>query len=457
MLRSFFIFLLSLILFNIVVTTNFFKLADASQIKIIPEKRPINLFEYENSLESLNDIILKEGGRKIFQIQKAYLKNGENLSMLLKRVGFKNKEISSIVDIIKIQFPNNNILRKLPIKHQINFALPISDLGYGINFRLQNDKDVYVWKSESNELKFKITKRPSAEIMALKQLKITNNLYKSAEDKKLPKKIFFEMATILGFVIDFQRELRRGDQFKVFYTKKIDLLNNNVIAIRPIEFISATLKKRNFKFYRYTSKNGFTGYYDENGRSSKKTLMKTPLNGARLSSKYGNRKHPILGYTKMHRGVDFAAPKGTPILAAGDGIIDYAGWNGSYGKYIRIRHNSSYKTVYAHLSKILKSRNSKVNQGDVIGLLGSTGRSTGPHLHYEVLLNNKQINPMKIKLPSGKRIPDGEMKYFKTEIDKIKKSISKLNYKDRINSMASINTEKLVNSYLNPIVVGINF
>ena len=341
--------------------------------------------------------------------------------MLLKRVGFKNKEISSIVDIIKIQFPNNNILRKLPIKHQINFALPISDLGYGINFRLQNDKDVYVWKSESNELKFKITKRPSAEIMALKQLKITNNLYKSAEDKKLPKKIFFEMATILGFVIDFQRELRRGDQFKVFYTKKIDLLNNNVIAIRPIEFISATLKKRNFKFYRYTSKNGFTGYYDENGKSSKKTLMKTPLNGARLSSKYGNRKHPILGYTKMHRGVDFAAPKGTPILAAGDGIIDYAGWNGSYGKYIRIRHNSSYKTVYAHLSKILKSRNSKVNQGDVIGLLWSTGRSTGPHLHYEVLLNNKQINPMKIKLPSGKRIPDGEMKYFKTEIDKIKK------------------------------------
>ena len=240
------------------------------------------------------------------------------------------------------------------------------------------------------------------------------------------------MATILGFVIDFQRELRRGDEFRVFYTKKIDLLNNNVIAIRPIEFISATLKKRNFKFYRYTSKNGFTGYYDENGRSSKKTLMKTPLNGARLSSKYGNRKHPILGYTKMHRGVDFAAPKGTPILAAGDGIIDYAGWNGSYGKYIRIRHNSSYKTVYAHLSKILKSRNSKVNQGDVIGLLGSTGRSTGPHLHYEVLLNNKQINPMKIKLPSGKRIPDGEMKYFKTEIDKIKKSISKLNYKDRI-------------------------
>ena len=436
MLRTLIISLLSIIFINEILSKRIITLSEASQIKTLPEKRPSNLFKYEDSLESLNHIISREGDNKILKINKTYLKSGETLSTLLKRVGFTNKEIFSIVNFVKKQFPKKHILRKLPINHEINYALPENENGLGINFRIEHNKDLYIWEIDKGILKYKVTKRPSAHVMFLKELTIKNNLYKSAEDKQLPKKVFFEMASILGFTIDFQRELRIGDKFKVFYTKEIDTLNNNTIKIKPIEFISAKVNKRNLKFYRYTLQSGYSGYYDENGKSSKKTLMKTPLNGARLSSKYGSRKHPILGYTKMHRGVDFAAPKGTPILAAGDGIIDYAGWNGSYGKYIRIRHNSSYKTVYAHLSKIFKSKNSRVNQGEVIGLLGNTGRSTGPHLHYEILLNNKQVNPMKIKLPSSKSIPKNEMKYFKTKVNSLKKNISTVNYKDKINSMA---------------------
>ena len=164
-------------------------------------------------------------------------------------------------------------------------------------------------------------------------------------------------------------------------------------------------------------------FFDEDGKSSRKTLMKTPLNGARLSSGFGNRKHPILGFTKMHRGVDFAAPIGTPIFAAGDGIIEYSGWNGAYGKYIRIKHNSTFKTAYAHLSKIYKKRGMRIKQGDIIGALGNTGRSTGPHLHYEILLGGRQVNPLRIKLPSGKHVPKNEMANFREQKEIINSKI----------------------------------
>ena len=198
------------------------------------------------------------------------------------------------------------------------------------------------------------------------------------------------MVSILGFVIDFQRDIRRGDKFEVLYQKKIDLIDKNLISSEPIEYVGITLSGKKSSYYRYKTKNGNISYFDEKGISSKRTLMKTPLNGARVSSGYGSRKHPILGYTKMHKGIDFAAPIGTPVFAAGDGLIEFSGTNGSYGKYIRIRHNSSYKTAYAHLSQIIKRKLTRVKQGEIIGLVGNTGRSTGPHLHYEIILLRKK-------------------------------------------------------------------
>ena len=176
--------------------------------------------------------------------------------------------------------------------------------------------------------------------------------------------------------------------------------------------------------------------------------MKTPINGARLSSGYGNRKHPILGYTKMHRGLDFAAPSGTPVFAAGDGVVEKAGWNGSYGRYIRIRHTGTYKTAYAHLSGINKNVRvgKRVSQGKTIGFVGSSGRSTGPHLHYEVLRDNKQVNPMNIKLPAGKNIPKKNIIDYHKHVQKILNQKIALE-RSNVNNKMAINEINRIRDY----------
>ena len=412
MLHPLFIFLLSFTFFTVDSIKFFEKKSYASSILILPEKRPYIANNYNYSLGTINDMILKEGGKTIGKIIKQKLKKNENLHLFLKRVGFETKQINRIISTIKSNHPSIKILRNIPTNHLIHYAIPRNNLGFGINFKIGKYKDLYVWQNNSNEIKTKITKRPFKKIKLLNKIKITDNLYNSAVRGNLPKELFSELIKILGFSIDFQRELRKGDVFEMLYSQKIDLITNEIIESNPIHFISAKLRDNHIKFYRYRTRNGKSNFYDQNGKSSKRTLMKTPLNGARLSSGYGNRKHPILGFTKMHRGIDFAAPIGTPIFAAGDGIIEYSGWNGAYGKYIRIRHNDTFKTAYAHLSKIYKKRGSRIKQGDIIGTLGSTGRSTGPHLHYEILISGRQVNPLRVKLPSGKNIPKIELENF---------------------------------------------
>ena len=412
MLHPFFIFLLSFSFFVFDAVNFVSKKSYASSILILPEKRPYIVNHYDYSLGSINDMILKEGGKAIGRITKQKIKKNENLHLFLKRIGFSNKQANAIISKIKSNHPSFNILRKIPTNHEIHYAIPSYNLGFGINFKIGKYKDLYVWQNNSKEIQTKITKRPFKIINNLNKIKITDNLYNSALRSGLPKEIFSELIKILGFSIDFQRELRKGNVFETFYSQKIDLITNEIIESNPIYYISANLKDHNLKFYRFTSRNGETNFYDQDGKSSKKTLMKTPLNGARLSSGFGNRKHPILGFTKMHRGVDFAAPIGTPIFAAGDGIIEYSGWNGTYGKYIRIKHNGTFKTAYAHLSKVYKKRGTRIKQGDIIGTLGTTGRSTGPHLHYEILIHGKQVNPLRIKLPAGKHIQKNELESF---------------------------------------------
>ena len=253
----------------------------------------------------------------------------------------------------------------------------------------------------------------------------------------MPENTLLEMISLLGFSVDFQREIRSGDSFEVLFTKEIDILSNEVTQTKPIKYVSMNLSGNKLNFFKYEDRFGFPQYFDENGKSSKRTIMKTPINGARLSSKYGNRKHPILGYTKMHRGLDFAAPSGTPIFAAGDGIIEKAGWNGSYGKYIRIRHTGTYKTAYAHLSGFHKriKIGRRVLQGKIIGYVGTTGRSTGPHLHYEVIKNNIQVNPMRIKLPAGKNVSKANFNNYRNHVKKLlsqKIALEKSNQKNKI-------------------------
>ena len=414
----------------------------ASSILILPEKRPHLTNYYNFSLGTINDMILKEGGKTIGKITKQNIKKNENLHLFLKRVGFEDKLISAITSKIKFNYSSIKILRNIPTNHCIHYAVPKNNLGFGINFKISKFKDLYVWQSNSNEIKTKITKRPFKQINHLNKIEITDNLYNSAIRSKLPKEIFSKLIKTLGFSIDFQRELRKGDVFETLYSQKIDLITNEIIESNPIHYISANLKDNNLKYYKFTTKDGKSNFYDQDGKSSIKTLMKTPLNGARLSSGFGNRKHPILGFTKMHRGVDFAAPIGTPILAAGDGLIEYSGWNGAYGKYIRIKHNGTFKTAYAHLSKIYKKTGTKIKQGDIIGTLGSTGRSTGPHLHYEILISGRQVNPLRIKLPSGKNVPKNELKHFYRQQQIINRKIFAMRDKIKNNEFANLKNLK---------------
>ena len=244
---------------------------------------------------------------------------------------------------------------------------------------------------------------------------ILQSLFKSATDKKIPANTIIELARIYGFQVDFQRDIRKRDRFQIMYEIFVDE-NEKIIETGNILFANLILSGEDSPLY-YFDKEGSSGHYDQNGKSIQKALMKTPINGARLSSPFGMRKHPIDGFNKMHRGTDFAAPMGTPIMASGSGTIKKAGSCGGGGNCVVIRHNSTYQTIYAHMSKFANGikKGMRVKQGQTIGYVGSTGKSTGPHLHYEVIVNGKKVNSQKLKLPSGKILKGEERKIFETK------------------------------------------
>lgn len=249
---------------------------------------------------------------------------------------------------------------------------------------------------------------------------ITSSLYVAGKKAGLTNSALAELIRAYSWDVDFQRDIRKGDRFKVMYDQVIDD-EGKIIKSNTIHYATLTLSGKASRIYRFKSKEGHTNYYNEKGHSAQKALMRTPIDGARLSSGFGRRKHPVLGYTKMHKGVDFAAPSGTPIYAAGNGTITYAGRKGGYGNYIRIRHNGTYSTAYAHMKGFRRGmrKGVRVNQGQVIGYVGTTGRSTGPHLHYEILKNNRQANPLRIKMPSGNKLKGDQLAKFLTEKDRI--------------------------------------
>ena len=252
---------------------------------------------------------------------------------------------------------------------------------------------------------------------------ILESLYRSAIEEKIPANIIIEFARIYGFQVDFQRDIRRKDRFQIMYEVFVDE-NKKILETGNIIFANLILSGEDNSLY-FFDKEGSVGHYDKNGKSIRKALMKTPINGARLSSPFGMRKHPIDGFNKMHRGTDFAAPMGTPIMASGDGVIKKAGWCGGGGNCVVIKHNSTYQTIYAHMSKFASNIRSgvRVKQGQTIGFVGSTGKSTGPHLHYEVLINGKKVNSQTLKLPSGKILKGDDRKLFETK--KIKLNVLK--------------------------------
>ena len=435
--------ILLLVIFSpIDISTMKLKVAFSSPVnfanKIKPVQRPANLLNYEESVNTILNLVKQKGGKPVGDLKKTHLKKNETLSKMLYRLDFNNNDIIKIISSIQNLRNSSQFLSALPIGMKINYAYPSKLTGGALKLSFSKTNDIFVWQDNFNTYHSQIFLRPTKLEETFIKGTINSSLYKSAIKLGMPENTLFEMVRLLGFSVDFQREIRKGDSFEVMFTKQIDLIENRVIDTKPINFVSIILSGHELNFFEYKDKYGFSGYYDENGKSSKRTIMKTPINGARLSSKYGSRRHPVLGYTKMHRGVDFAAPRGTPVFAAGDGIVEKAGWNGSYGRYIRIRHTGTYKTAYAHLSGINKKvkTGKRVSQGKIIGYVGSSGRSTGAHLHYEVLLNNQQINPMRVKLPSGKNIPKKDLNRYKSYVKNIMQK--KIAFKNKINVNAYI-------------------
>ena len=242
---------------------------------------------------------------------------------------------------------------------------------------------------------------------------IQSSLYVSGRKAGIPNPVLVKMIRAYSWDVDFQRDIRPGDGFQVMFERLYDEHGKHVHS-GGIHFATLTLSGKRHAIYRHTTQDGTDDYFDEAGRSARKALMRTPIDGARLSSGFSRRHHPILSYNKMHRGVDFAASRGTPIYAAGNGVVVKSGHNGAYGKYVKVRHNSRYSTAYAHMRRIHKSarRGKRVKQGQIIGYVGTTGRSTGPHLHYEILVGGRRTNPMRVKMPSGRKLRGEELEKF---------------------------------------------
>jgi murein DD-endopeptidase MepM/ murein hydrolase activator NlpD len=242
---------------------------------------------------------------------------------------------------------------------------------------------------------------------------IENSLYVAGRDAGVPAVVIARMIRLLSWDVDFQRDIRSGDSFEVMYERVIDKSGKPVYD-GAVTYAALTLSGKRINIYRHELEDGTVDYFDETGKASRKALMRTPIDGARLSSTFGKRKHPILGFTRMHKGVDFAAPSGTPIYAAGNGTVVYAGRKGGYGNYLRVRHNGTFETAYAHLKGFARGvrTGKRVEQGQIIGYVGTTGNSTGPHLHYEVMTGGKQVNPLRVKMPSGRTLDGKELARF---------------------------------------------
>ena len=350
------------------------------------------------------------------------IETGDTLVSILDNLSVNKQDIQKIVGLLKKSGTQNlsqNKVLKLTLENNEKLVgiskilIPITK-----SKKLQIFKDVETNTFVKNEIVTNLEKK-----IVLKEGIIKSSLYKSATQENISPNVIIEFARLYGFEVDFQRDIRKNDSFQLVYETFVDE-NGKVFENGKILYANLILRGQFNQLY-YFPKKKFDGHYDESGKSVKKALMKTPINGARLSSSFGMRKHPILGYNKMHKGTDFAAPEGTPIMASGDGVIIKAGWCGGGGNCVKIKHNKTYQTIYAHMKNFsnLAIPGNRIKQGQIIGYVGSTGMSTGSHLHYEVIENGKKINSQLLKLPPGKSLEGNHRKQF--EIVRIKTDVLK--------------------------------
>ena len=419
--------IIKLIKKNIEITLLFLLLAITVASTTIYNNKKILI--NENYKDVINNIYFQKSVKQIFDnLTPRYksiehkISSGETFDKILNNYSISSEEILKIKKNLNSDYNLNNLKTNLDIKFTIDqsnnkkitsFLFPVS----------RTEKIQLTKNLDTNIFEKKIIITNLNKKILFKEGKITESLYKTAVDLNVQPNIIIEFARIYGFQVDFQRDIRKNDNFQIMYEVFQDD-NSKTFETGNIIFADLKLSGTNNSLY-YFDKKGSEGHYDQNGKSVEKALMKTPINGARLSSAFGMRKHPIDGYNKMHRGTDFAAPMGTPIMASGSGVITRARWCGGGGNCVKIKHNSTYETIYAHMKNFAREikEGSRVKQGQIIGYVGSTGNSTGPHLHYEVVVNGKKINSQKLKLPSGKTLKGKEREVF--EVTRIKLDVLK--------------------------------
>ena len=366
----------------------------------------------QDELSSIKEFLFKKINSPFINVEYE-IKKGDSIQKILQKFKVKNSEIQSSISQYK-KYANPN---KLLAGDKISIIVGKNLTGKDYSLEkfaapVTKSTGIEIYKNDENQIISKkiVTKLYKKKVLA--ENVILNNLYSSAVEAKINAETIIEFARIFGFEIDFQRDIRKKDYFKIVYEKYLDE-NGEYIKSGKILFAQMSVNGREITLYRFGDDKSYA-YFDASGKSVEKALMKTPINGARLSSPFGMRKHPILGYNKKHLGTDFAAPMGTPIMASGSGTVVLAKWCGGGGNCVKIKHNSTYETVYAHMKNFAKGirAGKKVKQGQIIGYVGSTGMSTGPHLHYEVIVNGKKVNSQTLKLPSGKTLKGDERKLY---------------------------------------------
>jgi murein DD-endopeptidase MepM/ murein hydrolase activator NlpD len=370
--------------------------------------------ELENNLITVKDFLFNQFNSSVTKVELK-VRNGDSIQRILYDQKISPSDINNVINALRREY-NIGTLRNdqkvyLIIKREKN-----GNFVSRLTVNIDNITSVHVFLNKDNVYETKRVTKILTKKNHLVETTIDRGIYRTAKQSGIENSIVAQFARLYGFEVDFQRDLKKNDKIKIFYERYLD---DDGVPQRTgnIIYSEITNVERNIILYRYEYPNGSIAYFTPEGKSIEKSLMRTPINGAKLSSRYGFRIHPILGYNQMHQGTDFAAPIGTPVMASGAGTVEYLGWKGGYGKFISIRHSAVYQTNYAHLQDYAKGirRGAKVQQGQVIGYLGSTGSSTGPHLHYEVVVNGKKENSQTLKLPSAAPLEGNNKNLFEIQ------------------------------------------
>jgi len=370
--------------------------------------------ELENNLITVKDFLFNQFNSGATKVElKA--RNGDSIQRILYDQKISSTEVNNVLNALRREY-NVGPLRNdqkvyLIVKKEKN-----GNFVSRLTVNIDNITSIHVFLNKDNVYETKRVTKILTKKNHFIETTIDRGIYRTAKQSGIENSIVAQFARLYGFEVDFQRDLKKNDKIKIFYERYLD---DDGVSQRTGNIIYSEIinAEKNIILYRYEYPNGSIGYFTPEGKSIERSLMRTPINGAKLSSRYGFRIHPIIGYNQMHQGTDFAAPVGTPIMASGAGTVEYSGWKGGYGKFISIRHSPVYQTNYAHLQDYAKGirRGAKVQQGQVIGYLGSTGSSTGPHLHYEVVVNGKKENSQTLKLPSAAPLEGNNKNFFEIQ------------------------------------------